>query len=528
MLGASFCRPASDNAAVPYPTPSLRLIRALAVGLLGLALALPAAAQTLAVGSKRFTEAYILAEIVRQTAQAAGEAPAIHRQGLGNTAILLSALQAGRIDVYPEYTGTIAREILRLDHVPPLPELNARLAPLGLRASVPLGFNNSYALAMRAEQAAALGITRLSDLKRHPQLRLGLSQEFIGRADGWPGLQAAYALPQARPRGLDHGLAYEALAQRQIDVIDVYTTDAKIGPYALQVLVDDAAYFPRYEAVLLHTRELPTRLPRTWTALASLEGRINEATMRRLNAGAELEGLAFERVAQAYLSGPPDSQDAGARPAAPGWLAKLFGPDLLRLTLEHLALVFLSLGASIVIGIPLGLLAARNALARTLIIHSTNVLQTIPSLALLAVLIPLTGSIGLLPAFIALTVYALLPIVRNTHTGLGQVAGGLKQAAQALGLRPTQTLWLVELPLARATILAGIKTSAVINVGTATIAAFIGAGGFGERIVTGLALNDNATLLAGALPVALLALLIEGGFTLAERHLFRETWRQKS
>ena len=518
-----FCR--GDNAAVPHPTRRMTFLKALSASLLALASVLPAAGETLTVGSKRFTEAYILAEIVSQTAQAAGEARVTHRQGLGNTAILLGALQSGSIDVYPEYTGTIAREILRLDHVPPLPELNARLAPLGLRASVPLGFNNSYALAMRAPQASALKITRLSDLKNHPDLRLGLSQEFIGRADGWPGLQSAYALPQARPRGLDHGLAYEALAQQQVDLIDVYTTDAKIGPYQLQVLVDDAGYFPRYEAVLLHQADLPARLPRSWAALARLEGRIDEAAMRQLNASAELQGQSFQRVAQAFVAGE------GAAPAQtasnrPGWLAKLLAPDLLRLTLEHLALVFLSLGASMLVGIPLGMLAARHALARALIINTTNVLQTIPSLALLAILIPLTGSIGLLPAFIALTVYALLPIVRNTHAGLSQVPAGLKQAALALGLGPGATLRLIELPLARTTILAGIKTSAVFNVGTATIAAFIGAGGFGERIVTGLALNDNATLLAGAIPVALLALLIEGAFTLAERGFFPDNWRK--
>ncbi len=496
--------------------------------LLLLASALPAAGVTLQVGSKRFTEAYILAEIVRQTAQTADEAEVTHRQGLGNTAILLGALRAGRIDVYPEYTGTIAREILRLDHVPPLPELNTRLATLGLRASVPLGFNNSYALAMRESVAAARNISRLSDLKQHPDLRYGLSQEFIGRADGWPGLQSAYALSQARPRGLDHGLAYEALAQGQVDLIDIYATDAKIGPYQLRVLVDDARYFPRYDAVLLHQADLPTRLPRSWAALSSLEDRIDDSTMRRLNAGAELQGQSFQRVAQAFLAGElaAPAQTADERPAAPGWLAKLFGPDLPRLTLEHLALVFLSLGASVLVGIPLGILAARLAPARAIILGATGVLQTIPSLALLAMLIPLTGSIGLLPAFIALAVYALLPIVRNTHAGLSQIPGGLKQAAQALGLGPAQTLRLIELPLARSTILAGIKTSAVINVGTATIAAFIGAGGFGERIVTGLALNDNATLLAGAIPVALLALLIEGAFTLAERSLFPDNWRK--
>ena len=506
----------------------MRFFRAMVANLMLMALALPATGALLNVGSKRFTESYLLAEIVGQTARTTGEATVVHRQGLGNTAILLSALQAGSIDVYPEYTGTIAREILHLDHVPPLTELNTRLARLGLQASVPLGFNNTYALAMRAHDAVALHITRLSDLQGHPELRFGLSQEFIGRADGWPGLKKTYALTAATPRGLDHGLAYEALAQGQIDVIDIYATDAKIGQYQLRVLADDAHYFPRYDAVLLHKIDLPARLPRTWAAIVRLEGRIGDETMRRMNAAAELEHKTFASVAAEFLAGTlPDRAQAGTDPAvAAGFWHKLLGPDLGRLTREHLALVFLSLAGSVVVGVPLGMLAARFAAAETIIMGVTGVLQTIPSLALLAILIPLTGSIGLVPAFIALAVYALLPIVRNTHAGLTQIPPGMTQAAQALGLTPSLTLRLIELPLARPTIVAGIKTSAVINVGTATIAAFIGAGGFGERIVTGLALNDNATLLAGAIPVALLALAIEAAFTLGERGLTPAALRQ--
>ena len=497
----------------------MRFLTAIAGNLMWMAIALPATGASLNVGSKRFTESYILGEIIQQTAQATGEATVAHRQGLGNTAILLSALQAGSVDVYPEYTGTIAREILHLGTVPPLPELNARLAPLGLQAAVPLGFNNSYALAMRADHAAALNIARLSDLRRHPELRFGLSQEFIGRTDGWPGLKSAYAL-SAAPRGLDHGLAYEALAQKQIDVIDIYSTDAKIAKYQMRVLIDDAPYFPRYDAVLLHRADLPTRLPKAWAAIATLQGRISDETMRRMNAAAELEQETFQRVAADFLArASQDQSTPRATAAVNGFWAKLFGPDLWRLTMEHLALVFASLAVSIVVGVPLGIAAARYAAAEGLILGITGVLQTIPSLALLAILIPVTGSIGLLPAFIALAVYALLPIVRNTHTGFTQIPRGMKQAAQALGMSPLQVLGLIELPLARATILAGIKTSAVINVGTATIAAFIGAGGFGERIVTGLALNDNATLLAGAIPVAVMALAIEAVFTLGERSL---------
>jgi osmoprotectant transport system permease protein len=491
-------------------------------------------AGTLRVGSKRFTESYVLAELARQVSVNAGT-PAEHRQGLGNTAIVLGALSTGSIDVYPEYSGTIAREILKLDTVPPLAELNRRLAPMGLLASVPLGFNNTYALAMRADMARDKGIARLSDLKNHPGLRLGLTQEFIGRADGWAGLKTAYGLPWATPRGLDHGLAYEAIARGEVDVIDIYSTDAKIGAYQLVVLADDEAYFPRYDALLLHKADLPARFPKAWTAMAKLEGHISEVAMRGMNSAAELEKKSFADVASAFLSSLSKKSasqiESGVTPpsstAARGFWSALFGDDLVRLALEHFTLVFLSLAASVFIGIPLGIAAARQPRLGALILGITGVLQTIPALALLAILIPLTGRIGFLPAFIALAIYALLPIVRNTHAGLSQIPRGMIQAAYSLGMTPRHTLMLVELPLARATILAGVKTSAVIGVGTATIAAFIGAGGFGERIVTGLALNDHALLLAGAVPVAVMALMIEAGFGEVERRMSPAGWRGK-
>ena len=507
--------------------PYLRAVVGL-VAFAGAAVAL--AAPTLNVGSKRFTESYILGEILKQTAQSAGETSATHSQGLGNTAIVLNALTTGSIDLYPEYTGTIAKEILKLDSVPSLAELNAKLAPMGLAVAVPLGFNNTYALAMRADDARAKNIARLSDLKAHPEVRLGLSQEFIGRADGWPGLKRTYELPFDTPRGLDHGLAYEAIAQRQVDAIDIYSTDAKLDKYGLTVLEDDRKYFPRYDAVLLYRADLPQRLPKTWAALAKLEGTIDDASMRRMNAAAELENKDFAAVAADFL-GRQTGASVGAKTSAKAggfddFWRKLFGPDFGRLTLEQLGLVFLSLAASIVIGIPLGILAAKRPATEGWIIGATGIVQTIPSLALLAVLIPLTGRIGAVPAYIALALYALLPIVRNTHTALTQISRGMIEAAQSLGMRSATILKEIELPLAAPTILAGIKTSAVINVGTATIAAFIGAGGYGERIVTGLALNDHAMLLAGAIPAAVMALLIERGFRFGERWLLPAGLRQ--
>ena len=474
-------------------------------------LAGPAAAEHVVVGSKRFTESYILGEILREAAARTG-AKAEYKAGLGNTGIVFAALKSGAIDVYPEYTGTIAREILNLDGNPSLADLDRRLAPMGFGAGVPLGFNNTYALAMRDEQAAKLGIRTLSDLARHPGLKLGLSQEFIGRADGWPGLKRAYGLPYGTPSGLDHGLAYEAIAAGRIDVMDIYSTDAKIERYALRVLADDQGYFPKYDAVLLYRRDLPQRAPHAWQALAALEGKIDERRMIRLNAVAELEGRTFQQAAASFF-------DAGAGTAASkrGVLAAIAGPDLWKLTREHLVLVAVSLALAVVIGVPLGVLAFKVPGAGQPILAAVGVIQTVPSLALLAFLIAALDRIGTIPALVALFLYALLPIVRNTHAGLEGIRPGMRQAALALGLSARDRMVSIELPLAAPTILAGVKTSAVINVGTATIAAFIGAGGYGERIVQGLALNDNALLIAGAVPAAVLALLVQGAFELVER-----------
>ncbi|MFE8643820.1 glycine betaine ABC transporter substrate-binding protein [Sphingomonas sp. NCPPB 2930] len=500
------------------------------------------AADTLRIGSKRFTESYILAEIVAQQAAGAGAATRVS-QGLGNTAIVYAALRGGSIDVYPEYTGTIAQEILRQPGATGLEALRSALAPLGLSVAVPLGFNDGYALAMRADAAERRGIRSLADLARHPELRPGLSNEFLGRADGWPGLARHHALPQT-PQALDHGLAYDALARGQVDLVDIYTTDAQIERRGLRVLQDADGYFPRYDAVLLYRLDVPQRFPAAWAALQRLEGRIDEAQMVRMNARAEVDGQPFEVIARAWhrqagtaVAGAasasaadataPAPRAAAAAAAAPppsairGFAAKLWGPDLWRLTRQHLLLVAVSVGLALLVGVPMAMAVAHRPRLRALMLGAAGLLQTVPSLALLAMLISLTGSIGSLPALAALMLYALLPIMRNTATGLAAVPPGLRQAALALGMTPGQRMRAVELPLALPTLMAGVRTATAIAIGTATIAAFIGAGGYGERIVTGLALNDRGLLLAGALPAAGLALASELVFECLERVLRR-------
>ena len=476
------------------------------------------------VGSKRFTESYVLGEIVRLTA--AGAEAAEHRQGLGNTAVVLAALRAGAIDAYPEYLGTIDAEILGHRTPSTHDAIERELAAQGLGMAVPLGFSNGYALAMPEDVAERLHVARIGDLAAHPELVLGLSHEFLGRQDGWPGLAQRYGLPQ-HPIGIDHGLSYDAMASGKIAVTDIYTTDAQIAARHLRVLADDRAYFPRYDAVLLYRLDAAARHPAAWKAIGTLANRIDVATMIAMNARAELQHENFADIARDFVAGrihpaalstatsasaPADRRSDGTR-----LRDRLFADDLGRLLGQHLLLVGIAVACACALGIPLGAAAAAWPRSEGPVMAAAGVLQTIPSLALLAMLIPLLGRIGTAPALVALTLYALLPIARNTATGLKEVSPGLREAGTALGLTPAQRWRAIDLPLAAPTLMAGIKTAAVITVGTATIAAFVGAGGLGDRIVTGLALNDHALLLAGAIPAAALALLTQGVFGLLER-----------
>jgi osmoprotectant transport system permease protein len=474
---------------------------------------------TVRVGSKVFTESVILGDIVADLLRSAG-LPALHRRQLGGTRILFRALEAGEIDVYPEYTGTLAQEIFHGIDEAALP---AALAARGLRAGGRLGFNNTYAIGIKRARAEQLGVRRISDLARHPELRLAFSNEFMDRADGWPGLRARYQLPQREPRGVDHDLAYRGLAAGDLDVTDLYATDPEIVEYDLRILEDDRHQFPSYEVVLLYRAELAQRAPAAVTTLARLDGRIDAAAMIALNARAKRDRVPEETLAKEFVAATFGTRTAAA--AGSGAAAVTANPPARRRdhlgglwqhTTEHLFLVSISLLLAILVAVPLGIAAARRPRLGRVILALTEVLQTVPSLALLVFMIPLLG-IGSPPAIVALFVYSLLPIVRNTHAGLRDIPGPLREVAHALGLTPGASLRLIELPLASPSILAGIKTSAVINVGTATLGALIGAGGYGQPILTGIRLDDVTLILEGAVPAALLALLVERLFDLLER-----------
>jgi osmoprotectant transport system permease protein len=461
------------------------------------------------IGSKSFTESYLIAEVVARIAEQVGEAPVERRFGLGGTGIVYGALASGEIDIYPEYTGTISRAILNDPLVTDVPALRARIRPRGLIIGEPLGFANTYALAVRRETAVRLGLRGISDLARHPGLTAAFDPGFLDREDGWPGLQRHYGLRLAAVRGMEHALTYPALISGRVDVIDVFSTDGQLARADLVVLADDQRFFPDYAAVLLARASLADRLPRTWAALQQrLGGRIDDATMARLNAEVELDRRTFAQAAAAFLG---ERQTADARTAR-----RRLGRDLVTLTVEHLVLVGASLAVAIAVGLPLGLFAARHRLLGQIELMGIGVLQTVPALALLAFMIPLFG-IGRVPALVALSLYALLPIVRNTYAGVSSLDRQFLDMATVMRLNGRQRLAWIELPLAAVTIMAGLKTAAVLTVGTATLAAFIGGGGYGTLIVTGLALNDVPTILAGAVPAALMALAIHVAFEALDR-----------
>jgi osmoprotectant transport system permease protein len=458
------------------------------------------------IGSKKFTESYVIGEIAKRTLTDAG-IPAEHRQGMGGTIILWEALRGGQIDAYPEYAGTIATEILKSDSTLSLDQIRNSLEKVGVGMTAPLGFNNTYALVMRRSEAQRLGIRTISDLQRYPELKFGLTHEFLERQDGWRPLRQRYELPQQNIIGIDHAIGYSALANGSIVVKDAYSTDAKIEQNDLFVLEDDLHFFPKYEAVFLFRSSMRVD---AIAALRRLEGTLDETRMIRLNAEAE-RTKNYARAADLYF-------DQSVR--SPNSLNDSFPRKLTRWTLRHLQLAGFSLLLSIIVGIPLGIVASRGGAVGHVILGFAGIVQTIPSLALLALLVPLPFfGISIRTAIAALFLYGLLPIVRNTATGLQDIPRSLRESAVALGLSPVARLWEVYLPMASRSILSGIKTSAVINIGTATLAALIGAGGLGEPIISGLSLNDRVTILEGAIPAAVLALLVQWCFDLLDRVL---------
>ncbi len=524
---------------------SSRGARAAVVLALGLACAMrgPAthaqqavAAGPVVVGSKPFGESYLLAELFAQILEARGLA-VTRRFGLGGTEIIFPALRTGAIDVFPEYTGSgllvILKAPMATDPAAVFDTVSREFAArYDVRWLAPLGFENTYAMSVRTEMATRLGLRTLSDAARvSNQLRAGFTADFIGLPDGLPALRSAYGLAPAAVNALAPALKYQALAAGDVDIIDAYSTDGLLDRYPLTVLADDKRVFPPYDAAALVRGGLAREQPAAVAALGELSGRIDVTRMRRLNAQVEVEGAAVAAVARAALvdlglvradaAGATTAPVAGApdRAADVSFARYLWTrrQAIVAMSARHLALAGGALAAAIVVGLGAGLVLARRSRAESAT-RAVGLLQTIPGIALLAFMLPLLG-IGAVPAMVALFLYALYPIVRGTVTGVRQADPSAVDAAVALGMTPRQVLLWVQVPLAVPVIMAGVRTAAVTSVGTATLAAFVGGGGLGDPIVAGLALADTRMILSGAVPAAVLALLVDVVLARAERWL---------
>ncbi len=490
----------------------------------------------IAVGSKNFAESRLLGEVFAQLIEARTELEVERRLGLAGTEFCFEALRSGAIDLYPEYTGT---GLVTLLGEPPGADAAEALRTVrreflrryDLQWLGPLGFENAYELAVPEALAEREGLRTISDLVvLAPGLRAGFGNEFVERDDGLPGLAETYGLEFGSVETLLEAPKYQAIKAGALDVLDVYTTDGRLLVYDLRVLEDDRSFFPPYQAAALIRGQTLRRHPEIATALALLAGALDGARMRQLNLRLQEEHEPVERVARDLLLDlgilPEASAEAmrlerSEEPVDGGLFLYLWRQRsyLLRLTLQHLGLSAAGLALGILVALPLGLwLERRSSTAAESVIRVIGTSQTIPSLALLGFLIPFLG-IGVTPTIVALWLYAIFPILRNSYSGLRDASPEAVEAATALGMTPGQVLARVRLPLAIPTIMAGIRTAAVITVGTATLAAFIGAGGLGEPIISGVQLVDSRRILSGALPAALLALIVDAALGGVERLL---------
>ncbi len=464
------------------------------------------ATEKVVIGSKIFSESFLLAEIAAQTIETASSLPVDRKFGLGSTGMLVESLRTGAIDVYPDYTGTVAETILKKPGLKKNDEIRNALRPLGLTISSSLGFNNTYALAVKEAFAQKHHLSTLSDLRTiAPKIRAAFSYEFMERKDGYPGMVERYELKfdPSNVSQMEHSLVYQALNEDAVDVIEVYSTDANIKKFSLRLLRDDLGYFPPYEAVWVAGIPFTQKHPAEWQELRAREGTITEGKMRSMNAAVDLDRIPPGDVVAKLL---------GSRATH----ARGISDQIIQRTWEHLWLVGVSLLFSVFIGVPLGIMASRSKIGGQFVLLTSALIQTIPALALLCFLIPVFG-VGLKPALVALCLYSLLPVVLNTFTGIRSIDPKHVENAQAFGLSGNQILTRVVLPMGSPMILAGIKTATIVSIGTATLAALIGAGGYGALIVSGLSLNHIPTVLAGAVPAAALALIAYFAFGLLTR-----------
>lgn len=477
------------------------------------------AAQALRIGAKNFTEQQILGELVAQLLERHAGVEIDRRFTLGGTGICHEALVSGEIDGYVEYTGTALTAILKEDGGGTPDSVFRRVArryhdEFDIVWLPPFGFETSYVLAVRRAAAVEKTWQSIGDLRAESKLlRGGFTSEFLERPDGLSALNKAYGLTWKRTIDLDPGLMYDALLRDQVDVIGAFSTDGRLDRFNLAVLEDTARTFPPYFAAPIFRAEALTRFPDIATAIFPMVGSISTATMRRLNDEVEGNRRPVSDVVCEFLDDRDGIESLTMPHTVAGestGIARLLDlfvtrrSEIGRKIVDHAFLAIVATLIACVLGIPLGVLIARRRIAEP-ILALAETAQTIPSLAMLAFLFAVVRRLGVVPAVTALVVYGMLPILLNTVVGLRRVSASVREAAESLGLSSLQRAAWVDLPSARPTILAGVRTAIVLAVGTATLSTYVGAGGLGDFIARGLARNDPQLTLLGAIPAAAMA-----------------------
>ena len=479
----------------------------------------------LVIGSKIFTENILLAEMLALLLEEKHNFKIIRKFNMGGTKLVFDSLKNKHIDIYPEYTGTGYAMLLKKSG-----ETNPKktyrivksefLKKFQMVWSLPLGFENTYTLAVQAEDTRFQKFQSISQLKGHIALfRLGMGHEFVERKDGFDNFSKKYQLHFKKNQlvTMNSALMYSALNNKEVDMIMAYSTDGRIKAFNLKTLKDDKSFFPSYEAAYLTRQDVLETWPEVQAAFTDLENNINEKEIISLNNQVDQLDYGLSQTARNFLIQKKLLVDKAQKLQKVSLIDYYISKKkyFFKILIEHLVLIFVSLFFALCFSIPIGIWAVRNALVEKVVFSLVNTLQTVPSIALLGLLIPLLG-IGFVPAVSALFLYSLLPLIRNTFEGIKNVDRIYIEASAGTGLSAWQILIFVQIPLALPVILAGMRISTVIVVGTATLAAFIGAGGLGDPIFRGIATLDSRLIFLGAVPACLLAIILDTGVAFVE------------
>lgn len=495
------------------------------------------AKEPLIIGSKKFSESIILGEIVAILLEEKFNHPTIRKLGLGGTQVALNALKNEDIHVYPDYTGTGYVMILKMDgerdpkiiHQIVGQEFKNRW---GIIWSEPIGFNNTYALAVRKDDKRFKNFKNISSLSKNvDSFRYVAPHEFMERKDGHFRFAQTYALnfKEKNIISMEAGLMYSAIKNKQTDMIIAYSTDGRIKAYNLRLIEDDQKFFPPYHVALLAKNKTLKQFPELRIIFNLVKGLITEKEMINMNDQVDrLKGDPNEvarnfLISKSLIKGVQQQIKTDHNFFSYAISKRDY---LLKLLVEHLLISFGALFFALIVSLPTGILLTRYQSLGKIIFPFINTIQTIPSLALLGFLVPIIG-IGLTPALLALFLYSLLPLIRNTYAGILGVEKTYLEASRGIGLTNRQILLKVEIPLAMPIIIAGLRTASVIVIGTATLAALIGAGGFGDPIFRGVATLNSNLILLGAVPSALLAIGVDKLIGISEKFLISDGIKQK-